>query len=353
MKKQKLYTEIGNMKNNHILYLIKLTNETESFCKIGVTSKSIEDRMSWIEGYNIEIISTITSDGYKIRGLESILKEQILDFSKHHQPKTKIAGYTECYEIKYLPTIKSAFTYLEKTLSKDIVKVLPKEEMSLGVYGMEFQIGLIAQILKNKEFAKKIVPILSPIYFNDETLKIIYGKIYEWWVQNDEIIDLGTLLLSFDLTTVHGKIILRTMKKINEVDITIDVVDYEDRALDWCRYQELKKSIDYITKLLNRGFYSDLYECEAIMVNQLKLSDFNYYYKQDIEKLTDMFIDERLPFSGVKKDLMLTLSNDEIKDIDKQFCNRIDWEIEKMIINKLKTIKADEYVKNKLNELTF
>ena len=43
----------------------------------------------------------------------------------------------------------------------------------------------------------------------------------------------------------------------------------------------------------------------------------------------------------------------DYKHRDKQFCNRIDWEIEKMIINKLKTIKADEYVKNKLNELTF
>ena len=114
MKKTKLYSEIGKLDTPHILYLVILKNNTEAFCKIGVTSKTIEERMSWIEGYDFTLIKSINGSGILIRGIESILKEQILDYTKHYQPKLKMGGYTECYELNYLKDIEYAFKFINK-----------------------------------------------------------------------------------------------------------------------------------------------------------------------------------------------------------------------------------------------
>lgn len=119
MKKTKLYSEISKLDKEHILYLVILRNNTEAFCKIGITSQTVEERMSWIDNYQYTLVSSIKGDGFTIRGFESVLKEQILDYSKHYQPKQRIAGYTECYDIGYCDSIEKAFKYIKKKKPKE------------------------------------------------------------------------------------------------------------------------------------------------------------------------------------------------------------------------------------------
>lgn len=122
MKKQRLYTEISKLNSEHTLYFIKMENDNEVFCKVGVTSQTVEERMSWEDNYGFTLIDSITSDGYTIRGLESVLKERVLDYEKHYQPKRRIGGYSECYDISYLEEIKQAFKYLKKkTHNKKVI----------------------------------------------------------------------------------------------------------------------------------------------------------------------------------------------------------------------------------------
>lgn len=118
MKKTKLYSEINKLDKEHILYLVILKNNTEAFCKIGVTSQTVEERMAWEENYQYTLVSSIKGNGFTIRGLESVLKEQILDYSKHYQPKQRIGGYTECYDIGYCESIEKAFKYIKKKKRK-------------------------------------------------------------------------------------------------------------------------------------------------------------------------------------------------------------------------------------------
>jgi hypothetical protein len=116
----KLQTETRKLDEEHILYLIKLKNDTDEFCKIGVTSKSIDERLSHIEGYEIEIVKLIKDDGYNIRALESILKERVLDYNRKYQFKyyTKFNGYTECYNLDFCADIEICFKYLEGKLKR-------------------------------------------------------------------------------------------------------------------------------------------------------------------------------------------------------------------------------------------
>jgi hypothetical protein len=117
-----LYSKIKNLDNQHILYLVKLKNNEEEFCKIGITSTTIDERMSYEINYTYELILSIKGDGYYIRGLESVLKEQVLDFNQHYKPKKHINGYSECYNVNYQLDIETAIRYLIKKNKRKVKK---------------------------------------------------------------------------------------------------------------------------------------------------------------------------------------------------------------------------------------
>ena len=79
------------LKEELIIYKIRLTSETESFLKIGLTV-NINDRIKRFP-YKVEIIQLITIDKY-----EAIYFEQSLIKNKtRYIPKKLFHGYTECF----------------------------------------------------------------------------------------------------------------------------------------------------------------------------------------------------------------------------------------------------------------
>ncbi len=84
-----IQVEARKLDNVHFLYLVRLTNENETFLKIGITSVTIEERMSYITNYDYELIDYIECDGHQARSFESILLEKVLDYNGKYQPKKK------------------------------------------------------------------------------------------------------------------------------------------------------------------------------------------------------------------------------------------------------------------------
>jgi hypothetical protein len=79
-----------------ILYIVKLYNDKESFYKIGITTRKIEERLKTIP-YSYEIIKKIKGPIKNITFLEN-------DLLKKHScyryiPDNKFGGYTECFNI--------------------------------------------------------------------------------------------------------------------------------------------------------------------------------------------------------------------------------------------------------------
>lgn len=115
-------SEFANLKKPHILYLITMTKNLDSFCKIGITRQTLQNRFKnyLAEGYVIEIKKVLYMDGYKARGIESMLLERGLDFlqKKQFAMGTRLQGYTETYQIEYLPTIFGVFNFLQNNLPK-------------------------------------------------------------------------------------------------------------------------------------------------------------------------------------------------------------------------------------------
>jgi hypothetical protein len=76
------------------LYKVRLYNESESFIKIGITTKSIEERFKNIP-YKLEIIKVINGQSSYIFDLE--LRTKNLFKKYRYKPLINFKGETECY----------------------------------------------------------------------------------------------------------------------------------------------------------------------------------------------------------------------------------------------------------------
>lgn len=112
--------EILNLEKEHTLYLVVIKTKEEEFCKVGVTTIDVDDRMSYIECNNCSyiIIKEVKCNGYQARAFESLLLTKSLDYSMKYKPKLRFGGYTECYKLEYLDEIIKVYNYLEKRLKR-------------------------------------------------------------------------------------------------------------------------------------------------------------------------------------------------------------------------------------------
>lgn len=80
-----------------ILYVIKCFNETEEFYKIGITSRSIEERFKYNSDlpYKYEVIQEIRDTSENIYTLEKVLHKIYCQW--RYKPLKPFGGITECF----------------------------------------------------------------------------------------------------------------------------------------------------------------------------------------------------------------------------------------------------------------
>lgn len=78
-------------------YVLRFYNEEESFLKVGVTSKNVNNRYKNLKNYKYEKLIEINADSETISGIET----RVLKKYKSHKytPKFKFEGSTECFEL--------------------------------------------------------------------------------------------------------------------------------------------------------------------------------------------------------------------------------------------------------------
>jgi hypothetical protein len=90
---------------NSSLYIIKCSSDTEQFIKIGITTRTIEDRFkykSFIK-YQYDIIGCIDGKLIDMFNLEQSCKKSLN--SNRYRPTIKFPGYTECFNVDALRSI--------------------------------------------------------------------------------------------------------------------------------------------------------------------------------------------------------------------------------------------------------
>jgi len=148
-------------------------------------------------------------------------------------------------------------------------------DKNFNYLGDTFQIQLLNQIILDKDFSRSIIDVIEPNYFENKYFKIIiqmikeYHKKYESSPSFDTIEQITKSEIKQDLAV---KIILDTLKKINEAPFE-GVSFVQEKALKFCKQQELQKAISKAQKIIDGGEFENYDALEEMVRGALQVGE--------------------------------------------------------------------------------
>jgi len=97
------WVKIATKNNNSFVYIIKCYNKSESFIKIGITSKSVKERFKYNFPYNYDILFEFSRSPEQTWELEKTFHKE----AKNHKytPKKSFNGNNECFDLNIFESI--------------------------------------------------------------------------------------------------------------------------------------------------------------------------------------------------------------------------------------------------------
>jgi len=151
--------------------------------------------------------------------------------------------------------------------------------------GNTFQLQLINQIIEDKDFASSIMDVIESSYFDNKYFKIILQMIKEYHMKYESCPNFDTLeqIVKSEITQeLVSKIVLDTLKQIKDAPFE-GTVFVQEKALKFCKQQELQKAMDKAQKIITEGDFESYDKVEGLVREALQVGE--------IEKnVTDIFM---------------------------------------------------------------
>jgi replicative DNA helicase len=139
--------------------------------------------------------------------------------------------------------------------------------------GNTFQLQLLNQIIVDKDFSHSIIDVIENNYFENKYFKIIIQMIREYYVKYDHTPSFETLeqITKSELQQeIASKIVMDTIKKIK--DAPIDGVGFvQEKALKFCKQQELQKVMGKAQKIIDGGEFENYDTLEEMVKTALQV----------------------------------------------------------------------------------
>jgi len=137
--------------------------------------------------------------------------------------------------------------------------------------GNNFQIQLLNQIIVDKDFSHSIIEVIENNYFENKYFKIIIQMIKEYYIKYDHTPSFDTLeqVAKSELQQETAvKVVLDTIKKIKSAPI--EGVDFvQEKALKFCKQQELQKVMKKAQKIIDGGEFENYDTLEELVRDAL------------------------------------------------------------------------------------
>lgn len=149
------------------------------------------------------------------------------------------------------------------------------DNINFGYLGRDFQVRLLAHLLTDHHFANSILDILTPSYFDDEFLKIIAASIIDAWEEHEYIPDYAAVEIRL-MGDIKNEQVRKLAKIAFEEVKTAPLIGDEDikkRAMNFCKQQALKDTVDKIQKIIDTGDVDRYHECEDLLRKALEVGD--------------------------------------------------------------------------------
>ena len=191
----------------------------------------------------------------------------------------------------------------------------------LSYLGLEYQERLLSQILSDNNFAKNILNVLKPNYFSNDHLKLISQTIINTYSERDVVLDYGSL-----------EIEIRDKFSSNKEEVNDALIQYvnklrhsskndweaiQNRALKFCKVQELAKIASEMTKEVTKGNIEDVLNYESKISEIMAIGTKNKNEIVSFDNIDELLLDDfRHPIStgidGLDKDMNGGLSPGEL-----------------------------------------
>jgi replicative DNA helicase len=160
--------------------------------------------------------------------------------------------------------------------------------------GNNFQIQLLNQIIVDKDFSHSIIEVIENNYFENKYFKIIIQMIKEYYTKYEHTPSFDTLeqVAKSELQQETAvKVVLDTVKKIKSAPI--DGADFvQEKALKFCKQQELQKVMDKAKKIIDNGEFESYDTLEEMVREALQVGNVDRGMGDVFENLDDVLDDD-------------------------------------------------------------
>jgi replicative DNA helicase len=159
--------------------------------------------------------------------------------------------------------------------------------------GNTFQIQLLNQIVVDKDFSSSIMDVIESSYFDNKYFKIILQMTKEYYVKYQSTPNFETLdqIVKSEISQeIVAKVVLDTLKQIKDAPFE-GTMFVQEKALKFCKQQELQKAMDKAQKIITEGDFESYDKVEGLVRNALQVGEIDKG-QTDIFANLDTVLDE-------------------------------------------------------------
>lgn len=141
--------------------------------------------------------------------------------------------------------------------------------------GNTFQLQLINQIVTDKEFAQSIIDVLEASYFDNKYFKLIVQMVREYHGKYQSSPNFETLeqIAKTEISQELAlKIVIDTIKQVQEAPFE-GVPFVQEKALKFCKQQELQKAMNKAQKIIDQGDFESYDAVEGMVREALQVGE--------------------------------------------------------------------------------
>ena len=149
------------------------------------------------------------------------------------------------------------------------------DNKNFGYLGYNFQLKLINLIVTDNTFFQSIIDVITAKYFDNQYFRLIMQLIKEYYEKYQvspsfEALDqLTRIEISSEMAR---KNIFDMLKEVKEASFE-DYLFIKEKALNFCKQQELKKAIRKVESIMEKGDFESYDKCEELIREAIKIGD--------------------------------------------------------------------------------
>ena len=151
------------------------------------------------------------------------------------------------------------------------------EMKNFGYLGYNFQIKLLNLIVTDNTFFQSIIDAITPKYFDNQYFRLIMQLIQEYYekYQTAPSFDALDQLTRIEISSeMAKKNVFDMLKETKDVSFE-DHLFIKEKAIKFCKQQELKKAIRKVETIMEKGDFENYDKCEEFIREAIKIGEFD------------------------------------------------------------------------------